>query len=508
MRDRLLLVIDAGSTKVKCLVFDATGKLKSCSLKDYVYQNRTDDSSLIREFDCALLWKNICEGIQSALYSADARAEEIAGISATSQRGGVVFLDKAGKELYAGPNTDLRAIAEGLALDARYRRKIHNITGHLPSLMFVPARLLWFKNNDLGLFEKINTVLTISDWIIFRLTGNRCGEICSAIETGLADVRNRSVSEEILALAGLPSNLYPEIRPAGSLAGEVQRSVAEDLGLPAGIPVIQGAPDTICGLLGLGLSENGQTGIISGWSTPVDMIIEKPVFDPECRIWTGCHLFEGKWILESNCGETGNSMNWLRELYFGDGGKDKGNGFDYLDAISAKVSPGAEGVMAFVGAEAMDMSRLEIRWGGFILPIPFSATNIRRNHLARATLENVAFAVKANCQQLEETAGVEMTSIAMGGGLVRCNCLKQILPAVLNRPIQFSKLAETSGSGAAMLAATGAGLYSNLFEAMTCMKAVTEIVEPAPVLANEYGELYEKWLSTFHKLKMIGRDLN
>ncbi|MCR4392995.1 MAG: FGGY-family carbohydrate kinase [Dehalococcoidales bacterium] len=505
MRDRLLLVIDAGSTKIKCLVFDAAGRLRSCSLKDYVYQNRTDNSSLIREFDCALLWKNICEGIQSALYSADIRAEEIAGISATSQRGGVVFLDKAGKELYAGPNTDLRAVTEGLALDARYSRRIHNVTGHLPSLMFAPARLLWFKNNNPGLFAKIHTVLTISDWIIFRLTGNRCGEICSAVETGLADVRDRRVSEDIMTITGLPSNLYPEIRPAGSLVGKIQQSVAEGLGLPEGIPVIQGAPDTICGLLGLGLSENGQTGIISGWSTPVDMITEKPVFDPECRIWTGCHLFEGKWILESNCGETGNSINWLRELYFGDSDK---NGFDHLDIMSVKVSPGAEGVMAFVGAEAMDMSRLEIRWGGFIMPVPFSATNIRRNHLARATLENVAFAVKANCQQLEETAGVEMTSIAMGGGLVRFNCLKEILPAVLNRPIQFSKLAETSGSGAAVLAATGAGLCSDLFEAMACMKAGTEIVEPVPILASEYGELYERWLSTFHKLKMIGRDLN
>jgi len=504
MRSRFLLAIDAGSTNLRCLVFDTSGSLISCATRDYIYQSQTDSSLLAREFNSRLVWENICQCIRSALYSAGIRAEEICSISTTSQREGAVFLDKNGDELYAGPNIDLRAVSEGAGLDKEYGSLIYDITGHLPSLLFVPAKLLWFKKTRPELFEKITTVLSLSDWIIFRLTGNRYGEICSAVELGLADVRTRRISAEVLRISGLPAGLYPEIIPAGSKAGVISPSAAAATGLMGGTAVIQGAPDTVCGLIGLGLCENGETGIVSGWSMPVVMVTDKPVFEIQHRIWTSCHLFGTRWVLESNCGEAGNLLNWLRELFF-DGST--GNGFDNLDAMAKDVPPGAEGVMAFAGAEAMDMSHLAVRLGGFLIPVPLSATGIRNAHLARATFENVAFAVRANCQQLEKTAGVEIAKVAMGGGLVRFHCLREILPAVLNRPVRFSHLAEISGLGAAMLAATGSKVYPDLAEAISCMKTDMETVEPDAALAMEYEEIYEQWLSTCDKLKTMGRDL-
>ena len=115
------------------------------------------------------LWHIVCDVTGTALNNAGIKAEELAAVSATSQREGMVFLDSTGKELYAGPNIDLRAVTEGISIDTQYARDIHSITGHLPSLMFAPAKLKWFENNRPELYKRISTVLTISDWIVYKL---------------------------------------------------------------------------------------------------------------------------------------------------------------------------------------------------------------------------------------------------------------------------------------------------------------------------------------------------
>lgn len=172
-----ILAIDAGTSTVRCAIFDEKGRLKAISRREWDYDTAPDADLLGRIFVPDQLWRIVCEVSREALYNAGIKASEIAGVSATSQREGMVLVDGAGKELYAGPNIDLRASMERILIDNDYAQEIHSITGHLPSLLFAPAKLRWFKKYRSELYDRIATVLTISDWIIYKISGELASEV-------------------------------------------------------------------------------------------------------------------------------------------------------------------------------------------------------------------------------------------------------------------------------------------------------------------------------------------
>ncbi|HEY82757.1 MAG TPA: hypothetical protein G4O01_05645 [Dehalococcoidia bacterium] len=503
MPSEYVLAIDAGTSGVRCLVADLEGRPVSLCRQEWSYHSPEMLGPLAKEFDPDTFWETICQTIRGAVRKAGISARAIAGVSATSQREGAVFLDKAGKEIYAGPNIDLRALTEGISLDSEYGAEIYAITGHLPSFMFVPAKLKWFAAHQPQTYQNIATVLTLSDWVAYRLCGERTSEVCSASELGLVDNHERQWSEKLRRLLGLPEGIYPALVPAGSRVGKITPHAAAQTGLSQGTPVVQGAPDTHCGLLSLGIKEQGQVGIILGWSAPVQMATEQVILDPEGRIWTGCHLFPQRWLLESNAGEAGNAYRWLKEIIFGQEESAPERGYELMDRLASAVPPGAEEALAFIGPAAMDMRQLTMRFGGLLFPIPISVTNIQRGHLIRAALENICYAIKANLLQLEAISGLKIKDIALGGGLIQSQCLLQILPAVLNTPVLLSSVAEISALGAAICAAAGSGLYSSLEEAMTAMKPEMKVIEPERLAALEYAEYYQRWLAASRMLAKL-----
>ncbi len=503
MVNNYILALDAGTSRVRCLIFDLYGKPVATSDHDYSYETPPEIAPLGREINSRELWRIICDCMNSAIKKADIHPEDITGISATSQREGTVFLDKTGSELYAGPNIDLRAVTEGLSLDNSFASTLHGITGHLPSLLFVPARLKWFEKNHPEIYQRISTVLSISDWLVYRLSGVKVSEICGAVEMGIADVISRQHSSELSTILNLSDSIFPELAPAGICVGKITARAASETGIPAGTPVILGAPDSHCGLIGMGIINNGQTGIVSGWSTPVQMVTAKPVFDAGRRIWTGCHILKDKWILESSCGESGNSLRWVRENLFNHGNLPDDQSYALMNKAAINVAPGSEGAMAFIGPEAMDMTDLKMRWGMFCFPVPFSFSGLSKAQLARATMENIGFAIKANIQQLIDIAGKDISTIKIGGGLMRNECLTQILPSILSVPVVFADVIEISALGAAMLAATGSGVYSSLSEALPAMQSPLKVVEPDRLMTAEYAEHFHRWLSISQKLNQM-----
>ena len=479
------------------------GRPKAICRQEWSYRPAPEAGDLGRDIDPDQLWQIICDITGKALNDADIESNEVIGVSATSQREGMVLLDSDGKELYAGPNIDLRATTEGISIDNKYAREIHSITGHLPSLMFVPAKLKWFEHNQPELFQKISTVLTISDWIIYKLSSEITSEVSAAAEIGLIAIKDRTWSKKLVELLDLPRGIYPPLVAAGSPVGKVTGKAADVTGITKDTPVVQGAPDTHCGLLGMGISGNAEVGVVTGWSIPVQIVMSEPVLDTGARIWSGCHIHPDQWILESNTGEAGNAFRWLMETVFAQNGASPESAYDIMDREALTIPPGAEGVLASIGPGIMDMTHPEMGFGGFLFPLPLSVSSIQRGHLARAVLENVCFAIKANLSQVETLSGLRAENVRVGGKLTKSGGFKRLLPDILDRNIQFAKTQEVSALGAAILAAAGSGMYPNIDEAMKAMKSELAVNQPDPLVAAEYSDYYQQWLSTIDKMKDI-----
>ena len=500
MSAKYVLAIDAGSGGGRALVIDLRGKLVSSASQDWSYDVPADAGPMGKEFDPEKFWGIICQLIAEAVKKAAVAASDIVAVSADSQRQGMVFLDKEGKELYAGPNTDIRAIVEGFSIDGEFGSEVYSITGHAPSLIFAPARLTWFKANRPKVYERIATVLSISDWVIYRLSGERVGEASCVSGIGLVDVCDLKWSTRLAEMLELPQGVCPEIATAGTFVGTVTPAAAEQTGLAPGTSVVVGGADTQCGLLGMGVKDERQVGIVAGWSGPIQMVTAEPIIDSKRRIWTTCHVLPGKWILDSNAQQSGGAYRWLKGILFAesdiDESNDSGETYALMDELAQDVPPGSGGVLAFIGPTVMDMTLMRISIGGFIFPVTPSVTDIKREHLIRAALENLAFAFKANCVQLEEISRLRVKEVSIGGGLAQSRCLVQILSDVLGMPVTTFGVRHVTSWGTAMCAAVGGGAYPDLERAIEAMSPKSRIVEPNPQRVQEYTPCYERWLST------------
>lgn len=509
MPAKYLLAIDIGSSSVRSLLTDLTGGVISLRTTEWAYHSPDDIAPLGKELPTDTLWHIVCQNIINALHDAGITGKDIAGISTSSQREGMVLLDAKGQVLYAGPNIDLRALMEGLSIDSEFGNEIFSITGHTPSFLFAPAKLKWFATNRPEIYSRIATVLTISDWIIFKLCGELTSEICGASELGLTDIREGTWSKKIQDLLHLPQDIYPRLVPAGSIVGGVTSQAAREAELVHGTPVAAGVPDTQGGMIGMGIKDTGQTGIVIGWSAPVQKITAQPVFDDEARIWTGCYVLPEKWVLESSTGEAGNAYRWLKEVIFShdeSANRDE-KSYQLMDHLAQQVSPGCDGVMAFIGPTTMNMSRLGLKLGGFLFPVPLSANDISKAHLIRSALENLCFAIKDNCLQIEMVSGNKIQEVTIGGGLAKSSLLAEILTSVLDLPVLVPAVKEVSGLGAAMCAAAGSGVYSSMQEAIEMMRPEKKIFEPEQSTALEYSECYQRWRFTAKELEKLSEGM-
>ncbi len=499
MKD-LLLALDAGTSGGRATLYDPAGRTVGAASEAWSYTTPPEAAPWGRAFDTGEFWGILCGLVRRALAEAGARGEQVLAVGASSQRQGIVLLDASGTTLYAGPNLDLRGVYQAAEIDAEHGDLLYRVSGHRPGLIFAPARLRWLRERQPSLYERIATLLMISDWLVFCLSSAFCSEPTAAAESQLLDITTGRWSSRLVEALGLSGDILPPLRAAGEIAGFVTRAAADATGLRAGTPVAVGGADTQCGLLGMGVFAPGQVGALAGWSMPLQQVLDRPP-DLDGRLWGSRHLLADRWVLESNAGPAGRSYAWLRETVFG------GCSYAELDRLAALAPPGAEGSLAFLGAQAMDAGAMGLTWGGLLFPLALDFIDGRREHLARAALESIAFAARANLEQLTAASRQSPPAIALGGGLTRSRLFRQLMADVLGLPVAAAEMPDTSSGGAAMCAATAAGLYTDLPEAACAMSARSTIHEPQRTTHGEYLDAYERWLVAQRHLAELSRCL-
>ncbi len=484
------MALDVGTSSVKCLIVDTEGCCTAAVSKRWASFKPAGAPDTAREFNPKRLLSLVRRAVGEALGRSGLVAEDVASVGITSQRQGVIALDETGKEVYAGPNMDLRAVFEGSAMDETHGDVIYDTTGHLPSFFFTPAKLKWLRSHSPRRYNRIQSVLSLADWVAYRLTGNLACEPSLAGEAGLLDIRRGAWCDTLHRELGVELPFYPPLRPAGTLLGGIALDVADSVGLTPDTSVAVGGADTQCGLLGMGVTSEGEAGLVAGWSAPVQQVSSCPVFSPGKATWTGLHVVPDCYVVESSTGVAGYALDWMIRAFRGRGA---GSGMKSLERMVRDVPPGSNGVVALMGPSRMDMGRVGFRLGGIIMPVPTTHYGLDGSHMARAILENIAFAVKSNMTQIESITGRRAGRICVGGGMTNNAVFVQIIADVLGREVYKAGLAHVSGLGAAMAASVAGAAYDSLAEASEAMRGDLQCVEPDPATSAEYQDYYERW---------------
>ncbi|MFX1447103.1 MAG: FGGY-family carbohydrate kinase, partial [Promethearchaeota archaeon] len=393
----MILVIDISTNSIKVALVSEDLKLVHFNSQKIKVINE-DIDGFAKSFEMDDLWNKLINGVNQVLYKIKDQNTKILGISTCAQRMASVFLDGKGNIVYSGPNIDIRGIDSAYLIDDEFSEKdLFQITGHSPSLLFCLARLLWFKEENEETYAKISKVLTLDDWLIYRLTGIYVSDFSSAAESQILDIKKRKWSSEIIQTFDFDPDYFPDIVESGTIVGELKPELVKKFGInQTNIPVVKSGGDTQANLLGMGAIEEGDIGISLGTTAPVHLVVNKPIIDPSSNYWTSCHCIKDKWLLEGNAGNTGASYNWFKQCFLSNS---KYNPDFLINTYLKKSPPGALSTYAYLGPEDMNIkNQTSIKRGVFAFQPPMMISEVlpKIEDFARSVLENVAFGIFEN----------------------------------------------------------------------------------------------------------------
>ena len=495
-----VIALDVGTSAIHCLLADSLGRPIATASAPMHYTTPDGCPPLAREFDPDVLMETVGRLTGEVLEGHAIRPADIGAIGLTGQRQGVVFLDDKGKELYSGPNIDLRAIFEGAAIDEELGGEIYAITGHFPGLLFAPARLRWFRENRPQTYEKVSSILTIPGWLAYKLTGNLVSQPSLDGEAGLLDINVKKRSPHLMERLGVAPSLLPPLSPGDIPADPLTARMAARWGLGEGIPVVSAGPDTQCGLLGMGLVESGHVGAVIGWSGALQMVTANPCHDEGMRTWAGCYPLDGLWVAESNIGDAGGAYRWLKDTLLG-----KDAPFEQAEYLAVQAEA-SDGVMAFLGPGPVSSLKAGLKMGGLFFPTPLSFQETTHGQLFRAALESIACSVKANLATLGEVTGKDISTLHLGGGMANSRTLAATLANLLGFPVERSVSPQVSVRGAALAAASFTDSSTTLKERALEAADLRDHVEPGTASdIAQCQEWYAEWLSLYERLQWDGQ---
>ncbi|HME73107.1 MAG TPA: NAD(P)-dependent oxidoreductase [Myxococcota bacterium] len=492
MSPAVLLGLDAGGGGARCLLLDAQNGAVTTAIRPWKHSVTPETGGLGRDLDLAALWASLADATHEALARAGLKSRDVVGVATTSMRFSTVVLGPGAQLLLATPNRDARASLEGLRLAADHGPELHRRSGHWPSPICTAARLRWLATREAGaqLRAPGAAVLALSDWLTWRLCGEITAERSHAGSTLLFDFEADDWAWDLIDRFQLPRAAFPRLVASGTRVGALAAEAAAALGVPAGIPVGVGGADTPCGLLGAGVVDPGETAVVAGTTAPVQQVTERPVLDPDCRLWIGTHVVPGRYVLESNAGSMGETLEFIGRVLY----PDAPNPAARVLADAAASEPGAAGMLSTFGAQVMDGRDLKLPMGSLTFSHLCAPDDPdARRHVSRALVEGMAFALRANLEQITATSGKSHTRLRIAGGMSRSPAFAQLLCEVLGREVELCTHPETTALGAALCAGVAAGAFSDVAEAGRSRRPYAQTLTPASELERAYAPLYQSW---------------
>jgi glycerol kinase len=446
-----VLAIDAGTTGVTALVVTDDGRVAARGYQEFA-QHFPRPGWV--EHEPEEIWQATLRACRDAL--AEQPMPRAVGI--TNQRETAVLWHR---DTLAAPRRalvwqDRRTTEICTRLrDAGHEDRVAELTGLRLDPYFTGTKLTWMREHEPQLWQPDVVVGTVDAYLVARLTGGRvhATDPSNASRTLLCDISTGTWSEELCDLFDVPLDALPEIRPSSGDFGRTDPAAFLGLDLPiAGI-----AGDQQAALFGQACFDAGQSKCTYGTGSFVLVNTgSAPVRSGAGLLTTvAWDLGDGLvYALEGAIFVTGAAVQWLRD------------GLGIIGSAAeteplARTVADSGGVVFVPALTGLGAPHWDPDARGTILGITRGTT---RAHLARATLEAIAFEVRDVVDVMTGEAGIAVPELSVDGGAAANDLLCELQAAALGVPVRRPQVAETTALGAAFLAGLATGVWSSTDE--------------------------------------------
>jgi xylulokinase len=478
----MLIGIDVGTTAVKAALFDPGGHAQKTFAARYPTHRPAPGQVEQEPAD----WMGL---VLRALSELGADRKDVLAIGLCSQVNTHVFVDGAGKALIPAMTwQDVRSAPQAMELDAQITAadKLDWWGAPLPvDASHVLARMVHVKRQAPAVWEQTRWVLAPKDYCLLHLTGEVVADPMTNF--GIVDGKLRPI-ERLVSLVDGARERLPPLASFTHVAGRIRA------GLPcAGVPMVTGAMDAWAGLLGSGVSKNGEAlylsgtseilGIISNKKAPVPGVIAFPEY--EGIVWHAGPTQSG-----------GASMEWLSRLL-------SRTPQELSDlARHADLSKPLPLFLPHLEGERAPLWDPVSR--GALTGLSSSAG---ASEITRAVMEGVGYSARLVFQSLEASACLVPQVIRHSGGGSASDIWCQVRADILQKPLQRTATRDAGVLGAAMMAGVGVGLFPSLQEAAADFVVLDRTFEPDTSEHGRHEERFKLYQSLYTQLKPINASL-
>jgi glycerol kinase len=449
----MILAIDQGTTGTTCLVFDDDGELVGRAYREFA-QHFPQPGWV--EHDLGEIWQVTHAVAGAALERAGVEPGELDAIGITNQRETVCVWDPAtGEPLHhALVWQDRRTAARCDELRAAgYEDTIRRKTGLVLDPYFSATKIEWLLQNVDGLAQRARErralLGTVDSYLIFKLTGEHATDPSNASRTLLYDIRAGSWDDELLELFGVPGVALPRVAPTIGVFGTTRAEAFHG----HAVPVAGVAGDQQAALFGQACLDPGLGKNTYGTGSFVLLNAGAEAPPPAEGLLTTVAWGIGErtvYALEAAIFVTGAAVQWLRDAL---GVISAAEETEHL-AASLASNDGVYFVPALTGLGSP-------HWDPYARGSIVGLTRgTGRAHLARATLEAIAYQTVDAVRAMEAACREPLSELRADGGATANRWLMQFQADVLGVPVVVPELSETTALGAASLAGVGVGIWT------------------------------------------------
>ncbi|MDP3177544.1 MAG: FGGY family carbohydrate kinase [Spirochaetaceae bacterium] len=493
----LALAFDLGTGGCKASLYDVEGRCWGAHFAPYETRYPRPNWHEQRPRDW---WDAVVLSARALMRSSGAESAAVRCIGLSGFSLGMVSLDRRGglalewvpiwSDSRPG-DAELSAFFGEVEEEAWYAR-----TGNgFPPGLYTVFKMMWLRGSNPELFSGIDRVLGSKDYINFLLTGVIATDFSYASGSGVYDLVDWAYSADLVAAAGMPLALFPEILPSTQVLGTLSRDAATALGLSLDVQVVAGGVDNSCMALGAGNLDDGSVYNSLGSSSWIAVTSRAPLIDFKRRPYVFAHVIPGLFNSATAIFSAGSSHKWMvRELcrdlsreVVGDLSREVAGDELYarVDELAGSAPIGSKGLLfnpSLAGGSSLDASP-KIRGAYIGLTLEHGRADV-----VRSTFEGISLGLADALDVLSSLTKVKGEMTLVGGG-AKSAFWRQMLADVYGQTVRKTAIDEQAAAlGAAALSLVGSG-YWNGFERISELHEEVEKSEPDPAATLAYRRL-------------------
>jgi glycerol kinase len=410
------------------------------------------------------IWQSVETSVTEALRVAGTPPERIAAVGITNQRETTVVWDRATRRpidlAIVWQCRRTADVCEDLKKDPRTVSRVREKTGLVIDAYFSATKIAWLLDHVAGARVRADrgelSFGTIDCFLVSELTGGdvHATDVTNASRTLLMNLSRAEWDPELLSLFRVPASVLPRIVGNAEVVGRTKGVTF----LPDGIPIAGMAGDQQAALFGQGCFAEGDAKCTYGTGAFALMNIgARPLLSEHGLVTTAAWRLGGSltYALEGSAFVAGAAVQWLRDgLAIIKSAKD-------VEGL-ARTVPSSDGVVFVPALAGLGAPHWDPGARGTITGLTRGTTAA---HLARATLEGIAFEVRDLLEAMTRDANRTLSRLRVDGGAAANDLLLQFQADVAGVSVERPSDIESTGRGAAMLAGIGVGAFKGLDEA-------------------------------------------